>query len=326
MMKRREFIGLIGGAAADLTLPAKAQQVKIPVIGLLSSSTAAAERPRRAAFVQRLGELGWPEGRGIMIEDRAAGGIAARAGEIAQEFVRLGVDVMVMAGDAQVLAAKRAAPEFAIVFAAAGDPVGNGLVASLPRPGGKVTGLSVQLTDTAGKRVQLLHEIVPALRRLALIGNGANPVVALELDAAQGAAATLGLEAIRSEFRRGEDIPPIIEALRGRADGVYVCVDPLMIANRVTINSLALAGRLPVVHSYRDNLEGGGLVSYGPDLLDLYRRTAGIVDKILRGTRPADIPVEQPTRFELAVDLRAAKAMGLTMPPALLSRADEVIE
>ncbi|MEA2882280.1 MAG: hypothetical protein QOH32_1536 [Bradyrhizobium sp.] len=326
MMKRREFIGLIGGAAADLTLPAKAQQGKIPVIGLLSSSTAAAERPRRAAFVQRLGELGWPEGRGIMIEDRAAGGIAARAGEIAQEFVRLGVDVMVMAGDAQVLAAKRAAPEFAIVFAAAGDPVGNGLVASLPRPGGKVTGLSVQLTDTAGKRVQLLHEIVPALRRLALIGNGANPVVALELDAAQRAAATLGLEAIRSEFRRGEDIPPIIEALRGRADGVYVCVDPLMIANRVTINSLALAGRLPVVHSYRDNLEGGGLVSYGPDLLDLYRRMAGIVDKILRGTRPADIPVEQPTRFELAVDLRAAKATGLTMPPALLSRADEVIE
>ncbi|HEU0081950.1 MAG TPA: ABC transporter substrate-binding protein [Bradyrhizobium sp.] len=323
-MRRREFIGLIGAAA--VTLPAKAQQVKIPVIGLLSSSTEVAERPRRAAFVRRLGELGWPEGRGIMIEDRAAGGVAARAGEIAQEFVRLGVDVMVMAGDAQVLAARRTAPEAAIVFAAAGDPVGNGLVASLPRPGGKVTGLSVQLTDTAGKRVQLLHEIVPALRRLALIGNAANPVVALELDAAQSAAATLGLEAIRSEFRRGEDIPQTIEALRGRADGVYVCVDPLMIANRVTINTLALAARLPVVHSYRDNLEGGGLVSYGPDLLDLYRRTAGIVDKILRGTKPADIPVEQPTRFELAVDLRAARALGLTMPPALLARADEVIE
>jgi putative ABC transport system substrate-binding protein len=325
-MKRREFIALVGGAAASVPVAARAQQTgHTPIIGLLSSSTAALERPRRDAFLARLGELGWVEGRNVTVELRAAEGIVERAGEIAAEFARLKVDAIVLAGDAQGLAAKRAAPDIPIVLAAAGDPVGNGLVAGLARPGGNVTGFSVQLTDTAGKRIELLREIVPNLRRLAILGNSSNPVVALESGAAQSAARMLGLDTVSPEFRRAEGIPSAIEALNGRADGLYVCVDPLMIANRARINTLALAAKLPVVHSYRDNL-GEGLISYGPDLLDLYRRAAGLVDKILRGTKPANIPVEQPTKFELAINLKTAKALGLTVPPTLLARADEVIE
>jgi putative ABC transport system substrate-binding protein len=325
-MKRREFV-LVLGAVASWPFAARAQQAgKIPTVGLVSSSTAAIERPRRDAFVARLGELGWVEGRGVMIEVRAAEGVVERAGEIAAELARLKVDVIVMSGDAQVLAAKRAAPDIPIVIASAGDPVGQGLVESLARPGGNVTGLSVQLIDTAGKRIELLHEMVPGLRRLAILSNSGNPAVALERDAAQTEARDISLEVIRADFRRAEDIAPAIEALNGRADALYVCVDPLMIANRVRINGLALAAKLLVVHSYRDNLEGGGLISYGPDVLDLYRRAAGLVDKILRGTRPADIPVEQPTKFELAINLKVAKALGLNVPPTLLARADEVIE
>jgi ABC-type uncharacterized transport system substrate-binding protein len=325
-MKRREFIGLAGGAVASWPFAVRAQQPgKIPTIGLLSSSTAAIERPRRDAFIQRLAELGWVEGRSVTFEVRAAEGVIERAGDIAAEFARLKVDAIVLAGDAQGLAVKRAAPDIPIVLAAAGDPVGNGLVASLARPGGNVTGFSVQLTDTAGKRIELLREIVPNLRGLAILGNSSNPVVALEFGAAQSAARILGIDTVSPEFRRAEDIPSAIEALNGRADGLYVCVDPLMIANRARINALALAAKLPVVHSYKDNL-GEGLISYGPDLLDLYRRAAGLVDKILRGSRPADIPVEQPTKFELAINLKTAKALGLIVPPTLLARADEVIE
>jgi putative tryptophan/tyrosine transport system substrate-binding protein len=326
-MKRREFITLAGAAAASWPLTARAQQTgKTPIIGLLIGSTAAAERARRLAFVARLAELGWIEGRTVMIEDRAAEGSIERAGEIAAEFVRLKIDVIVTAGDAQVRAVKRTTDVIPIVFAAAGDPVGNGLIASLARPEGNVTGLSVQLPDTAGKRIEFLREAVPGLRRLAILGNVANPVVALEMEAAQAAVQTLGLDAIRSAIRGNEDIPSAIEALNGRADALYVCVDPLVIANRARIYTLALAAKLPVVHSYRESLEAGALISYGPDALDLYRRAAGLVDKILRGSRPADIPVEQPTKFELAINLRTAKALGLTVPPTLLARADEVIE
>ncbi|MEA2940965.1 MAG: hypothetical protein QOD09_1494 [Bradyrhizobium sp.] len=264
-MKRREFILALGGAAASVPLAARAQQAgKSATIGLLASSTAVAERPRRAAFVVRLAELGWVEGSNLTIDYRAAEGVIERAGEIAAEFARLKVDAVVLSGDAQVRAAKRAAPDTPIVIASAGDPVGQGLVASLARPGGNVTGFSVQLPDTAGKRIELLREFVPNLRRLAILGNSSNPVVALEFGAAQAAARTLGLDTVRPEFGRAEDIPSAIEALNGRADGLYVCVDPLMIANRARINALALAARLPVVHSYKDNL-GEGLVSYGPD-------------------------------------------------------------
>jgi ABC-type uncharacterized transport system substrate-binding protein len=322
-MRRREFVAALGAAVA-WPLSARAQQSgRVPIIGLLSSSTDAAERPRRETFVSRLGELGWVQGRNVTIESRAAEGSVERAGEIAAEFARLKVDVIVLAGDAQARVAKRAAPDIPIVFAAAGDPVASGLVAGLARPGGNATGFSVQLPDTTGKRIELLREIVPSLRRLAILSNSAN--VSTEVAAAQAAARTLGLEAVRADFGRAEDIPPAIEALNGRADGLYVCVEPLMIANRARINALALAAKLPVVHSYKDNL-GEGLISYGPDLLDLYRRAAELTDKILRGTKPADIPVEQPTKFELAINLKAAKVLGLSVPATLLARADTVIE
>ena len=326
-MRRREFITLLGGIAVAYPLAARAQQPgKLPVIGFLFASTAAVEHPRRVAFVQRLGELGWVEGHSVVIEYRSAEGVVKRAGEIAAELVQRKVDVIVMAGDAQVLAAKRATEVIPIVVAVAGDPVGNGLVASLARPGGNITGLSGQVADTAGKRVELLHEVVPALRRLAIFGNFANPTVALELEATQAAARTRGLEPIRAEFQRAEDIPAMLESLNGRADALYVCVDPLVIANRARINTFALGARLPAMHSYRDNLEAGGLISYGPDLPDLYRRAAGLVDKILRGAKPADIPVEQPTKFDLVINLKTAKMLGLEVPPGLLTRADEVIE
>ncbi len=322
-MRRREFVAALGVAVA-WPLAARAQNAgKVPIIGLLSSSTEAAERPRREAFLSRLGQLGWVEGRNVSIDSRAAEGIVERAGEIAADFAQLKVDVIVLAGDAQTRSAKRGAPDIPIVFAAAGDPIGSGLVTSLARPGGNVTGFSVQLPDTAGKRIELLREIVPGLRRLAILFNSAKP--GSELAAAQAAARALGLESVRAEFGRAEEIPPAIEALNGRADGLYVCVEPLMIANRARINALALAARLPTVHSYRDNL-GEGLISYGPDLFDLYRRAAELVDKILRGARPSDIPVQQPTKFELAINLKSANALGLTVPATLLARADEVIE
>jgi len=322
-VRRREFIALVGGAMS-MPFAARSQQPgKSVTIGLLASSTAATERLRRLAFVTRLAELGWVEGRNLTIEDRAAEGIVERAGEIAAEFARLKVDVIVLAGDAQTGSAKRAVPDVPIVFAAAGDPIGSGLVASLARPGGTLTGFSVQLPDTAGKRIELLREIVPGLRRLAILFNAAKSEN--ELVAAEAAARALGLESMRAEFGRAEEIAPAIEALNGRADGLYVCVEPLMIANRARINALALAAKLPVVHSYKDNL-GEGLISYGPDLFDLYWRAAVLVDKILRGTHPADLPVEQPTKFELAINLKTARILGVDVPPALLARADEVIE
>jgi putative tryptophan/tyrosine transport system substrate-binding protein len=324
---RRKFISALGGATVAWPLAAQAQQTgKLPTIGLLGPNTESVERPRIAAFVQRLGELNWAEGRSIKIEYRSAEGVLERAGEIAVEFVRLNVDVIVTAGDAQVLAAKRATEVIPIVIAAAGDPIGNGLVASLARPGGNVTGLSLQLTDTAGKRFELLREIVPGLHRLAILGNFANPTVGLELAAVQAAARTLSLDTIRLEIRRSEDIAPAFESLNGRAEALYVCADPLVSSNRTSINVLALAARLPNMHTYRDVVEAGGLISYGPDFPDLWRRAAELTDKILRGIKPADIPVEQPTKFVLAINLKTAKALGLTIPQSILVRADDVIE
>ncbi len=326
-MKRREFISLFGGAAAAWPLAARAQQAsKLATIGLIGPNVETVDRPRIAAFARRLGELGWVDGRNVKVEYRAADGIFERAGEFAAEFVRMKVDVIVTGGDAQVLAVKRAAPGTPIVFAAAGDPVGNGLVASLARPGGNITGRSLLLTETAGKRLELLREIVPGLRRLAILGNFANPLVATELNAVQAAARTLNLETIKLETLRAEDIAPAFTPLKGRADALYVCADPLISTHRERINALAIDARLPSVHTYRDSVEAGGLISYGPDFPDMYGRAAELVDKILRGTKPADIPVEQATKFDLVVNLKTVKALGLTIPESFLVRADEVIE
>jgi putative ABC transport system substrate-binding protein len=285
------------------------------------------DRPRIAAFAQRLGELGWIEGRSLIIERRAADGLIERASEIAFEFVRLKVNVLLTSGDADGLAAKRATTVIPIVIAIMGEPVGSGPVASLARPGGNVTGLSLVQAETAGKRLELLREVVPALHRLVVLANVSNRGATLELEAVQAAAHTLSLDPIRLEIRSGEEIAAAFESLQGRADALYVCVDPVVNSNRVLINKLALERRLPVMHSFRDNVEeAGGLISYGPDILGMYQRAADLVDKILRGAKPADIPVEQPTKFALVINLKTAKALRLTIPESLLARADEVIE
>jgi ABC-type uncharacterized transport system substrate-binding protein len=325
-MNRRELITLVGGAAAAWPLAVGAQQAgKLPTIGVLGAATPATWNLFTAAFVRRLRELGWIEGRTIAIEYRWAEGRSERFAEIAAEFVRLKVDVIVTAGGA-VLAAKQATSLIPIVFAVAADPVGGGLVASLVRPGGNVTGLSTQFTDLAGKRLELLREIVPNLRRLAIMANTGYPAAVLEMAEVQATARTLGLEVATLEIRRAEDIAPAFEALKGRAEALYVCAESLVTTNRVRINTLALAARLPQMHGVREYVEVGGLMSYGPNVPDLWRRAADYVDKILRGAKPGDLPVEQPTKFDFIINLTTAKALGLEVSPSLLARADEVIE
>jgi ABC-type uncharacterized transport system substrate-binding protein len=324
-MRRREFIGLLGCAAA-WPLAARAQQpAKLPTIGLLGAATPATWSVFIVAFVRRLRELGWIEGRTIAIEYRWAEGRRERYAEIAAEFVRLKVDVIVTSGGA-ALAAKQATSLIPIVFAAAADPVGGGFVASLVQPGGNVTGLSAQFTDLAGKRLELLREIVPSLRQLAIMANAGYPAAVLEMAEVQATARTLGLEVTTLEIRRAEDIAPAFEALKGRAEALYVCSDILTTTNRVRVNTLALTARLPMMYGVREYVEAGGLMSYGPNFLDLWRRTGDLVDKILRGAKPAEIPVEQPTKFDLVINLTTAKALSLEVPPTLLARADEVIE
>jgi len=324
-MRRREFITLLGGAAV-WPLAARAQQAgKVPTIGFLGTTTASAWGPWTAAFVQRLRELGWIEGRNLAIEYRWADGRTGRFTEIAAEFVRLKVDVIVTGGLSAV-AVKQATSVIPIVFAVAADPVGTGLVASLVRPGGNVTGLSTQAPDLVGKRLELLREAVPELRRLAILANIGYPASVIEMSAVQAAAPTLGLEVVALEIQRAEDIAPAFEALKDRADALYVITDALVSTNRIRINTFTLAARLPTMHGVREYIEAGGLMSYGPNYPDLFRRAGDFVHKILHGAKPGDIPVEQPTKFDLVINVATAKALGLTVSPMLLARADEVIE
>jgi putative ABC transport system substrate-binding protein len=278
-----------------------------------------------AAFVQRMGELGWVEGRTVTIEYRWAEGRSERFTEIATEFVRRKVDLIVTGG-AAVLAVKEATSIIPIVFTLANDPAGAGLVASLSRPGGNVTGLSVQAPDVAGKRVELLREIVRDLRRLAILANTDNRMNAVEIGEAETAARTFGLEVVTLDVRRAEELIPAFESVKGRADALYVCADALLNALRTRINTLALGARLPTSYNFREPVEVGGFMSYGANVPDLFRRAGDLVDKILRGAKPAELPVEQPTKFDLVINLTAAKALGLTIPEAVLLRADEVIE
>jgi putative ABC transport system substrate-binding protein len=326
-LRRREFITLLGGAPIAWPLIARAQQpATLPTIGFLGQSTPVVESQRLNAFLKRLRELGWIEGRTVAIEYAWGQGSSERFAEIAADFVRLKVAVIVTSGTANVIAAKQATSVIPIVFAVAGDPIANNLVASLARPGGNVTGLSTLATDLAGKRLELLREAVPGLRRLATIGNVDNSLAVLEMSEVQGAAGKFGLEAATLEIRRAEDVAPAFEALKGGADALYVVADPLANTNRARIHTLAMGARLPAIYNAREHVEAGGLMSYGPNFPDLYRRAAEFVDKILRGTKPADLPVEQPTRFDLVINLTTAKALGLDVPPTLLARADEVIE
>jgi putative ABC transport system substrate-binding protein len=326
-MRRREFITLLGGgAAAAWPLGVRAQQQQaVPVVGILGTTTASAWASWTSAFVLRLRELGWIEGRNISIEYRWAEGRSERYAEIAAEFVRLQVNVIVTTGPA-ILALKQATSVTPIVFATANDPVGTGMVASLARPGGNITGTSIQNTETAGKRVELLRELVPGLRRLAIMANVGYPAAVLEMGEVRAAATRLGLEVVTLEIRRAEDIAAAFEPINGRAEALVVCTDALMSANWARINTLVLEARLPTMHSVREYVDWGGLISYGPNLANLFRRAGDYVDKILRGVKPGDIPVEQPTKFDLIVNLTTAKALGLEVPAALLARADEVIE
>jgi putative ABC transport system substrate-binding protein len=325
-MRRRDFISLLASAAA-WPLAARAQpSEQRTIIGLLGSGTAAAQSQWTAAFVQRLAELHWREGRNFAIEYRWAEGRSDRFANLADELVRLNVDVIVTHNTPPTLAAKRATSAIPIVFATAGDPVGTGIVASLARPGGNVTGLSSQSPDAAGKRLEVLREVVPGLRRLAILTDVANPFTEREVGEVQHAAGTLAIELDPIEIRRADDIASALDPSQLRAQALYVPAVPLFFASRARINSLALAARLPTMHLVREYVEAGGLMSYGPNWPDMWRQAADLVDKILHGAKPADIPVQQPTRFDLVLNLKTAKALGLTFPDKMLALAQEVIE
>jgi putative ABC transport system substrate-binding protein len=325
-MRRREFIAGLGGAVTWPLIVHAQQPAKLPIIGFLGATSPEQASQWVGAFVKRLGELGWTDGRTVAIEYRWAEAHTERYGEIAAEFVRLKVDVIVTWASAPVLAAKQATALIPVVFAAQMDPVGAGVVASLARPGGNVTGMSIQQTDTAGKRIELLREVVPRLARLAVMANAASPGAMLEMREVMTMARTLGLEITPIEIRQGDEIVSVIATLNGRVDALYVASDPLIFSNRMRVNALALDQRLPTIYGSREYVDAGALMSYGPNWAELFRHAAEHVDKILRGTKPADIPVEQPTKFDLIINLKTAKTLGLEVPPSLLARADEVIE
>ena len=322
-MKRRAFIAAV---ASTLVIPHVAgaqQQGKLPTIGFLGASTALNWTNWTAAFLNRLRELGWIEGRTVAIEYRWAEGRNERFAAITNEFVQLKVDVIVTVGGAANVA-QQVTTTIPIVAAIATDPVGSGWAASLSRPGGNVTGLSIQSADLAGKRIEMFRELLPGLRRLAIIGNA--DYAAAHIGEAQAAARKLGLEVDVLEIRRAEDIIAAFETLDRSVQALYVCPDPLINANHARINTLALGARLPTIHPFRDYLGTGGFMSYGANNADLFRRAGDYVDKILRGTKPGDLPIEQPTKFDFIINLTTAKALGLNVPPTLLARADEVIE
>ena len=322
-MRRREFITVLGGAAV-WPLPLRAQQRK-PVIGFLGTVAQELWVKPVAAFEERLREHGWIDGHTIKIIYRWAEGRPERFAEIATEFVNSNVDVIVTGGNA-VSAARQATSTIPIVFALAVDPVGSGFVNSLSRPGGNVTGLSSQGPDLAAKRLELLRELAPGRRRLAILVNVGYPAAREELAQVQTAARGLGLESAVLEIRRAEDIAPAFDGAKGRADVLYVVGEALVIANVVLITKLALDAGLPAISNYREFAVSGGLMAYGPNFPALFQRAADDVDKILRGAKPADIPVQQPTKFDLVINLKSGKALGLTVPQTLLATADEVIE
>jgi putative ABC transport system substrate-binding protein len=324
-MRRREFFGLVGGAALLPTSTLAQQAEAPPTIGFLAAAAPSA-RNYFSPTVQRLRELGWIEGQKVRFEFRSAMGQSRRLTDIAEEFVRLNVNIIVAQGTAAALAAKRATSAIPIVFAPAGDPIGNGLVTSLAKPGANLTGLSIQQKDLSGKRIGMLRELLPNLRGLAIMGNVANPSTVLDMAEARTTAHRLGIEVVAADIRNADDIAPACDAIKSRSDALYVASDPLIFSNRIPVARLALEAKLPTIMSWREYVQAGGLISYGPQRQAYFRRSAEFVDKILHGTAPADIPVEQPTRFDLAINIKTAKVLGLTVPTTLLTRADEVIE
>jgi putative ABC transport system substrate-binding protein len=323
-MKRRDFIAALGGAAA-WPFAARAQQAKVPVIGFLGTTSQSTWSRQVAAFEQRLNELGWIAGRTITIDYRWTEGRNEQAPSIAEAFVQRKVDIIVAGGNA-VAAAKRATTSIPIVFPVAVDPVGSGFVDNLSRPGGNVTGLSLQGPDLAGKRLELLRSMIPGLRRLAIMVDVDYPAANRELVECRTAAGALGLEVTVLELRSPDDIAVAFDSLHGNAEALYVVADALTSDSHARIATLALGARLPTMFGTTDSIHSGGLMAYGPDPVALFRRMGDYVDKILHGTKPGDIPVEQPTKFDLIINLKTAKALGLAVPPTLLALADNVIE
>jgi len=325
-MKRRAFIALIGGAAA-WPFAARAQQAeKKYTVGILSAG--GENTALSVAFADALRELGWVEGRNVVFEYRYAENRPERLPELAADLVRLKVDVIAAAGTLAPLAAKRASATIPIVMTAAGDPLGSGLVASLARPGGNVTGMSLMAPDLGGKRLELLKDVLPRLSRVAVLWNAANPYSALVFKETQTGGQTLGIEVQSLEVRDPDDFDGTFEAVRRQHPEALITVeDPLTVGHRKRIADFAVEHQLPSLHGVREFAAAGGLMSYGASLADLFRRAAGYVDKILiMGAKPADLPVQQPTKFEFVINLKTAMALGLRIPDKLVALADEVIE
>ena len=322
-MRRREFIALLGGLS--VTWPLRTEAQKRPPIIAIVGHTSSQYGQWAAALVERLGQLGWIDGSTVQFEYRWSEGRPERVGEIAPELVRQKVDVIVTYG-AAAIKLKQATTSIPIVFVPAVDPLGIGLVANLSRPGGNVTGLSVQAADTAGKRLELLRQAVPSLRRLAIFFDASYPATVLEASNVEAAARTIGLDVAPHGIKRAEDIAPVFDALKGDADALFVVENALVTSNGERIIALAIGAKLPTTFSDSALARAGGLMSYGPSYPALFRRAAELVDKILRGANPADIPVEQPTAFDFVINLKTAKALELTIPDKLIVLADEVIE
>jgi len=274
-----------------------------------------------------LRELGWIDGKNVAFERRFAENRLERLPELAAELVRLNVDVIVATGTLGPLAAKRATSTIPIVMTAAGDPLGSGLVASLARPGGNVTGMSLMVPDLGGKRLELLKELLPRLARVAVLWNAANPYPAIVFKETQAAGRTLGIEVQSLEARSLDDFDGAFEAaIKQRPDALITVEDPLTVTYQKRIADFAVANQLPSLQGFSEDVKAGALISYGANAADLIRRAAGYVDKILKGANPADLPVQQPAKFDLVINRKTAKALGLEVPPTLLARADEVIE
>jgi putative tryptophan/tyrosine transport system substrate-binding protein len=321
-MRRRDFIALLG---STLVLPsAHAQQVR--TIGLLGSGSEAAQQEWTAAFVRRMAQLGWTEGGNLKIAYRWADGRYERFAEIAAELVKLKVDLILTHNTVPTLVVKQATSSIPIVFATAGDPVGSGIVASLARPGGNVTGLSGQASDTAGKRIELLREMTPGLEHLGVLTETGNAYAVLDVKEVHRAARSFNVQVQTVELGPSDKIDVAINSLKGRVQALYVLPIPRFYANRAQINVASIAARLPTMYVIREYVQAGGLVSYGPNWPSMWRRAADLVAKVLNGVKPGDIPVEQPTEFDLVINLRTAKSLGLTVPPTLLAQADDVIE
>jgi putative ABC transport system substrate-binding protein len=327
-MRRREFIAALGGAAVVGPHAARAQQPgKIWRVGVLDTVPATLNVANIDAFRQELRRLGYVDGTNLIIEYRSSAGRPERFPDLAAELLQLHVDLIVTRGTPAVLAAKKATATLPIVMAAIGEPVETGVIASLAKPGGNVTGLSSFVTELTAKRVEIMREVVSAVSRIALLDNMANGSVPAQWDETKRAAAILGMQSHLYDVRKPEDIEAAFVAMAAQhTDALLVGLDSVVIANRARVVELAAKQRLPAIYASREFVESGGLLSYGPHYGDLYRRAAIYADKIFKGAKPADLPVEQPTKLEIIINLKAARALGLTMPPTLLARADEVIE